>query len=99
MLPLNIKNEFMLKLTSEQKKDLEDLKKRPWFKVLIEIIEDLELSTFRNLKWADLSDEKQLKVLTRNMDYLKWMEDIRNTLNTSSNCVSERSDKNKEEED
>jgi len=80
----------MIKLTKEQKADLKELQKKPWFKVLISIIESMELDVFRIFKNIDYKNPKDLEILAKNTHYVKGMEHILYTLNTWTNQVSER---------
>ena len=88
----------MIKLTKEEQADLKSLKTKPWFKVMIKLIENFELTVFRQLKTTDLKDDKQLGTLGRNMDYLKGIEDVMNTLKTWTNQIAERKIEKDEEE-
>jgi len=80
----------MIKLTKEQKADLKELQKKPWFKVLISIIESMEFDVFKLFKNINYNNAIQLEVLKKNTYYVRGMEDIIKTLNTWTNQVSER---------
>ena len=76
--------------TVEEKKDVLDLKTKPWYKVLLKMADAFELSVLRNLKNLDTSNEKDVSILAKNLQFLKWMEAFMATIKTGNNEVANR---------
>ena len=77
-------------LTPEEKKDLQDLLKKPWYKVLLKIADNFEMTVLRKLKTLDTANENDLAILSQNMLYLKGMEAFMASIKTGNNEVANR---------
>lgn len=75
-----------LTLTSEQKEDLKNLKRQPWFKILEMIHEQVTYDLGKKLLNCSLN-EKDIEIIKRNQDYLKAREDFFNDIEKHLNSV------------
>ena len=80
----------MHKPTPEEKKDLLDLQKKPWYKVLLKLADDFEMNVLRQLKNLDTWNPKDLEILSKNMLYLKWAEAFMASIKTWANEYATR---------
>lgn len=77
-------------LTNDQKDDLEQLFKHRWFKVLEQLAEEFENSVLKRLKNIDLDNEKEIQILWKNQNYLRWVNDFMNTIKTKTNKIGKK---------
>ena len=77
-------------LTEQERTDLKELLKRPWFKVLEKIAEEFEMDILRQLKNINTSNTKDLEILSKNMLFLKWAEAFMETIKAWQNQFANR---------
>jgi len=62
-----------MELTKEQTIALKWMRKHPWYKVLLDIQEDIVSRLWKSLLNVNLKDEKTIKILEDNQIYVKAM--------------------------
>ena len=77
----------MKTLTKEQKATLNELLNHRWFQLLEELVKDFEYSVLDKLRNIDLSNEKDLSILWKNQNYLKWVQDFITTIKSKTNTI------------
>jgi hypothetical protein len=80
----------MKTLTKEQKATLNELLNHRWFKLLEELVKDFEYSVLDKLRNIDLSNEKDLSILWKNQNYLKWVQDFITTIKSKTNTIGKK---------
>lgn len=79
-----------MKLTDTQKEDLKLLIKHKWFKVLEEIVKDMEYNLLKEFKTVNLADENVWIKLNGVQNKLAWAEFLINTAKTSSKVIVDK---------
>lgn len=76
-----------MELTKEQKEDLKALKNHRWFKIMLDLAKEMEIKVLSTFKNVDLTNQSTLAKLWKNQNYLKWIEDFINVINTQDNKI------------
>jgi len=76
-------------MTEDQKSLIQALVKHPWFAIVEELEKQESIRLGQSLIHADLSDEKQLKILRENQIYAKARRDFLENIRQATIDVSE----------
>lgn len=80
----------MKKISDEQKAMLKELQWHRGYKLLLELVESFEYDVLNRLKNIDVTNENDLSILSKNQNYLKWIQDFIWTIKSSSNKIGKK---------